>query len=69
MEKQLHSFLLSDQHSNPLPDPHHTIQQSIMEEEFSSELAMLQTYKLNPRPEAVVNLLQMITKNSVAEQH
>jgi hypothetical protein len=69
MEKQLHSFLFSDQHSNPLPDPHHVIQQSIMEEEFSSELAILQSYKLNPRPEAVTSLLQMIASKSVAEQH
>ena len=69
MDKQLHSFLLSDQHSNPLPEPHHTIQKSIMEEEYASELSLLQTHKLNPRPEAVQQLLQIITHNSIASQH
>lgn len=69
MDKQLHSFLLADQHSNPLPEPHHTIQNAIMEEEYASELALLQTHKLNPRPEAVQQLLQIITRNSIAPQH
>jgi len=69
MDKQLHTFLPSDQHTPSFPDPHHTIQQSVMEEEFSAELALLQSHKLNPRPEAVARLLQLIAHDSVAEQH
>lgn len=69
MDKQLHSFLPSDSCSNSLHDPHHTIQQSVMEEEFASEIALLQTHKLNPRPEAVAQLLDMIAHSGVARQH
>jgi hypothetical protein len=69
MDKQLHSFLLTDQHSNPFPAPHHTLQTFNMEEEFSSELALLQSYKLNPRPEATANLLQMIQSTVAEQQH
>lgn len=40
-----------------------------MEEEYTAELALLQQYKLKPRPEALEQLLQMIAQQSVAEQH
>mgnify|MGYP003579628083 CR=1 FL=1 len=69
MEKKLHTPLPLDQQSHYLPNPHHTIQQTIMEEEFSAELALLQGQKFMPRPEAVDQLLQMIAQQSVAEQH
>lgn len=69
MEKKLHTSLPIDPQSHSLPTPHHTIQQSLMEEEFSAELALLQAQKLMPRPEAVERLLDMIGRQSVAEQH
>lgn len=69
MEKKLHDSLPFEPHSLRLPNPHHTIQQSLMEEEFSAELALLQGQKLTPRPEAVEQLLHMIAQQSVAEQH
>jgi hypothetical protein len=69
MEKKLHYSLPFDQQSHYLPNPHHTIQETIMEEEFSAELALMQGQKLMPRPEAVEQLLHMIAQQSVAEQH
>lgn len=69
MDKQLHSFLLSAQHSNPLPAPHQTLQTFNMEEEFSSELVLLQSHKLNPRPEATAHLLEMIQSTVAQQQH
>jgi hypothetical protein len=69
MDKKLHSFLHADQHSTSLPDPHHRIQQSAMEQEFLSELALLKAHKLNPRPEAIANLLQIIAHSDLAQQH
>ncbi len=68
MEKHLHSFLSSD-HTNSPSSPCYNIQQSHMEEEYTAELALLQQYKLKPRPEALEQLLQMIAQQSVAEQH
>ncbi|WP_118953038.1 hypothetical protein [Taibaiella helva] len=69
MEKKLHTSLPVNLSILSLPDPHHTIQQAQMEEEFSAELAVLQQQKMMPRPEAVAQLLQMIAQQSVAEQH
>lgn len=69
MEKKLHTSLPLDPQSHSLPSPHQTIQQSLMEEEFSAEIALLQGLKLMPRPEAVAQLLDKIDRQSVAEQH
>ncbi|WP_118972851.1 hypothetical protein [Taibaiella koreensis] len=69
MEKKLHVSLPSNLSALSLPDPHHSLQQTHMEEEFSAELAVLQQQKMMPRPEAVAHLLQMIAQQSVAEQH
>lgn len=69
MEKKLHISLPLDPSPLSQTDPHHTILQAHMEEEFSAELAVLQQQKMMPRPEAVANLLQMIAQQSVAEQH
>ena len=69
MEKKLYTSLTPDHQNHSLPDPHHTIQQSLMEEEFSAELTLLSQYKMTPRPEAIAALLQMIAGKSVAEQH
>lgn len=69
MEKQLHSFLPFHSHASALSALHHTVEQSFMEEEFSSELALLQSQQMKPRPEAIAQLLQTITQQTVAEQH
>ncbi len=69
MEKKLHTSLPLNPPSHTQPSPHQTIQQSLMEEEFSAEIALLQGLRLMPRPEAVAQLLDRIDRQSVAEQH
>lgn len=72
MEKKLHTPLGTHQDSETFPDAHHTIYQSILEEEYAAELALLKNGQasLHPRPEAVQALLQMIAPQSVTEgQH
>lgn len=69
MEKKLHTSLSFNPQSHSQSSPHQTIQQSLMEEEFSAEIALLQGLKLMPRPEAVAQLLDKIDRQSVAEQH
>jgi hypothetical protein len=69
MEKKLHETFDSNNPSGNVPGPHHFIQQSLLEEEFSAEMTFVQNQKMSPRPEAVEVLLQMIAQQSVAEQH
>lgn len=65
MKRKIYTNTPSNNPSNQLPEPHHTIQQSLMEEEFSSEIAILQSHKLNPRPEAVEDLLNIINRRTL----
>jgi hypothetical protein len=70
MAKHLHESLTHHTTSlNQHTDPIASMQQKQMEKEFSSELAVLKTVKLDPRPEAVEQLFQLIAQQSVAEQH
>ena len=65
MKRKIYTDSPSNNTENQVLEPAHLIQQSLMEEEFSSEIAVLQTQKLNPRPEAIEDLLNLISRKTL----
>ena len=65
MKRKIYTDSPSTNPQNQLPEPAHLIQQSLMEEEFAAEIAILQTQKLHPRPEAVEDLLGLINRRTL----
>ena len=55
--------------TNQHPEPHHLIQETLLEEEFSSEISILQNQKLMPRPEGVEALLNKINRKTLEGQY
>ncbi len=43
--------------------------QQLLEEEYAAEIAFLQKQQLQPRPEAIAQLLSIINMGSLEEQH
>jgi hypothetical protein len=68
MEKHLHSSITPNTLNNH-SDPIESMQQLHMEKEFANELAVLKSIKLEPRKEAVEQLLHLIAQKSIAAQH
>ncbi len=48
-------------------EPHQTILQISLEENFAAELVLLQSLKMKPRPEAIEHLLQKINLGTLEE--
>ena len=69
MEKHLHETISNQSIPNQQTDPSETMQQIRMEQEFANELAVLSSFRLEPRNEAVEQLFQMIAQQNVAEHH
>lgn len=71
MEKKLHDSLCSQQPSAGFPDARHTLYQAALEDEYAAELAFVKNSapELQPRPEAVQALLQMIAPRVAENQH
>lgn len=69
MEKHLHETTPHQSIPNQQTDPSETMQQIRMEQAFANEIAVLQSFRLEPRTEAVEQLFQMIAQQNVAEHH
>ena len=65
MKRKIYTNTPSENASNPLPEPHQVILQSLMEEEFAAELSLLSHQQLSPRPEAIEQLLHTINRKTL----
>ena len=70
MEKHLHRTITNKNTLNTQnTDPIESMQSLHMETEFANELTVLKSIKLEPRPEAVDKLMQLIAQQTMAEHH
>jgi hypothetical protein len=70
MGKHLHRTITNKNTLNTHnTDPIESMQSLHMETEFVNELAVLKSIKLEPRPEAVDKLMQLIAQQTMAEHH
>lgn len=70
MEKHLHKNITTNTSKNlHNTNPIESMQQLHMETEFANELSVLKSIKVEPRPEAVDKLMQLIAQQTVAEHH
>lgn len=67
MNEKIYTQPNSANHSDDPSEPHHIMQQILLEENFSNELALLQSLKMMPRPEAVEDLLYKINLKMLEE--
>ncbi|MFT4062725.1 MAG: hypothetical protein QM642_10265 [Edaphocola sp.] len=70
MKKQLQTVLplIPTEHRN-WPEPHFSIKQAAIEEEFLREIDMLKKAALGPRRQTISNLLDIIADQGVAHAH
>lgn len=70
MKKKLHASLSASTPDNQaVPQPHHILLESFLDDEYAAELSLLKQAALQPRPEAVAALLQQIAGQRMATQH
>lgn len=66
-QKLHHTFSLAQSHN--VEEPHLLIRQNLLEEQFAAEIDMVRKVSLQPRPEAIENLLDLISRKTLEEQH
>lgn len=66
-QKLHHTFSVAQSH--PVEEPHLLIRQNLLEEQFAAEIDMVRKVVLLPRPEAIENLLNLINRKTLEEQH
>lgn len=68
MDQKLH-HTSSVAHSHTVEEPHLLIRQNLLEEQFAAEIDLVRKVVLQPRPEAIENLLDLINRKTLEEQH
>ncbi|PSK89030.1 hypothetical protein [Taibaiella chishuiensis] len=69
MDQKLHHTPSFNTLSDNAQEAHLQVLQNLMEEQFASEIEMVRKIALQPRPEAVGNLLDLINRKTLEEQH
>lgn len=69
MDQKLHHTPSVAQSLNNPEEPHLLLRQALLEEQFAAEIDMVRKAKLQARPEAIENLLDLISRKTLEEQH
>lgn len=69
MDQKLHLTSYNTPDSEKQEEAHLQVLQNLLEEQFAAEIDMMRKAALQPRPEAVGNLLDMISRKTLEEQH
>ena len=69
MDQKLHHTPSFNTTSDNSKEAHLQVLQNLLEEQFASEIEMVRKINLQPRPEAVGNLLDLINRKTLEEQH
>ncbi len=69
MDQKLHHTPSFNTTSDNSQEAHLQVLQNLLEEQFASEIEMVRKINLQPRPEAVGNLLDLINRKTLEEQH
>lgn len=67
-QKLHHTSSVAQSPENP-EQPILLLRQTLLEEQFAAEIDMVRKVKLQARPEAIENLLHLINRKTLEEQH